>query len=201
MRKKALITSEFFCSYFYHSALPHWKEVRRVETAPEKYYHGITAIILFQCTLESYINHMIYEHNVDSEKIGKRKLIELSIKEKWSEFPRIVTGQTYDETQQPFLDFRQLVDLRNKLIHFKSKEMRIEIELPKPTGVITFAELRGFINQPGVLSGHVLMDIVPMAIAGRYVTINMIQALHSMLKSEPPKFLTKHQVAFAMKLI
>ncbi len=82
MSSKALITSEFFCSYFWHSAIPHWEKVSQIKEAPEKYYHGITAIILFQCTLESYINHMIYDKGLDTAKVGRQKLIELSIKEK-----------------------------------------------------------------------------------------------------------------------
>jgi len=113
---KALITSEFFCSYFYHSALTNWKKVKATKRSPERYCYAITAIVLFQCVLESYINFMIYDQKLDTKKIGKRHLIDLSIKEKWLEFPRIVSGETFNENEQPFLGFKELIDLRNKCI-------------------------------------------------------------------------------------
>ncbi len=79
--------------------------------------------------------------------------------------------------------------------------MSIEIELPKAIGQVTVGEVREFLNQPGTLSGHILMDIVPVAIAGHCITENMIGSLHAMLGTEPPKFLKGDQVVFSMRFI
>lgn len=196
---KALITSQFFCSYFYQSALENWKKAKTTEETPEKFYYSITAIVLFQCVLESYINFMIYDKGVDTRRIGTRDLIEVSIRQKWLEFPRIVTGETFREDEQPFLDFKELVGLRNKLIHFKTNHLNIEIPLPKEN--MTVGEVRDFISQPNVLSGHILLDIMPVAIAGKDITIVMIHSLHNMLKSEPPEFLSGDAEVLAMKII
>jgi hypothetical protein len=196
---KALITSQFFCSYFYHSALTNWEKAKSTKESPEKFYYGITAIVLFQCVLESYINFMIYDRGVDTVRIGTRNLMEVSIRQKWLEFPRIVIGETFHEDEQPFLDFKELVGLRNKLVHLKTNQLNIEIPLPKEN--MTVGEVRDFISQPNALSGHVLMDILPVAIAGKDITIGMIRSLHNMLKSEPPKFLSGNVEILAMRMI
>ena len=196
---KALITSQFFCSYFYHSALTNWEKTKSTKESPEKFYYGITAIVLFQCVLESYINFMIYDRGVDNVRIGKINLIKTPIMQKWLEFPRIVAGETFHENEQPFLDFKELVGFRNKLVHLKTNHLNIEIPMPKEN--MTVGELRKFISQPNALSGHILMDILPVAIAGKDITIGMIRSLHNMLRSEPPQFLSGNVEVLALRMI
>ena len=108
-----------------------WEKAKSTKETPEKFYYGINTIVLFQCVLESYINFMIYDKGVDTVRIGTRNLIEVSIRQKWLEFPRIVAGETFHEGEQPFLDFKELVGLRNKLVHLKTNHLNIEIPLPK----------------------------------------------------------------------
>jgi hypothetical protein len=168
---------------------------------PREVYYAISTIVLFQSALESYINFMIYDNKqkLQASNMNANRLIESPIKHKWLEFPKIIAGRTYDENAQPFLDFRELVDLRNKLIHFKTKKMNIEIQLPKER--MTVGELRDFIGQPGALSGHILMDIMPVAIAGRTITDGMIRSLHDMIEIEPPGFLKGDQHILALKIL
>jgi hypothetical protein len=166
---------------------------------PETHYHGIAAIILFQCTLESYINYLIYDHKVADTKVGKAKLIELSIKQKWAEFPKVVVSKSFDEGQPPFSDFDKLVDLRNKLIHLHTKKIDVEIPLPKEE--MTVGEVRDFLNQPGTLSGHILGEIPSVALSGRETTANMLNSLHKMLGTEAPSFLSGQQSILSLRTV
>src|SRR4030095_10705568 len=118
---KVIVQTEFLCSYYWHAALQAEAEIKR-NKLPKSLYFSVTALVLWQCTLESYINYLIEKHDAGSFKFtndnGKTKRLEdASIKDKWIHLPLAVSGRQFTLNAEPFIHFAKLVELRNVLVH------------------------------------------------------------------------------------
>jgi len=93
----------------------------------EELHHSLVTVIMACCSLEAFINTYAMEKhwNEWDSKEGKR-YERKSIRKKWLDITReySIDGATFNEQQQPYLDFSNLVELRNSLVHYKVKPAR-----------------------------------------------------------------------------
>lgn len=85
--------------------------------------YAIIAIIFSALSLEAYINH--YAITKLSKNYLKDYLDKLDLLSKWIIIPRIVTGKQLDPGLTPVQDLSWLITLRNKMAHYKSREIEI----------------------------------------------------------------------------
>lgn len=93
----------------------------------EKLHHSLVSIIMACCSLEAFINTYAMEKHWNEWDSKEGNCYERkSIKEKWLLITQEYSteGTTFDEQQQPYLDFSDLVELRNSFIHYKVKPAR-----------------------------------------------------------------------------
>ncbi len=137
---KAIIRADFLCSYFYHAALTAKRQIME-HKLPQSLYYTITALVLWQCVLESYINFLIHKRKLEDRliKVGPTKdqikLIDASIRRKWIELPIIVANKHFNLNAEPFNYFTQLVDLRNDLKpppFLDGSEAVLKVQIKKP---------------------------------------------------------------------
>jgi hypothetical protein len=85
---------------------------------------ALVVIIFCAFTLEAYIND--YAINRLSKSYLKNYLDKLDLVAKWVVIPRLVTQKRLDPGSRALQDLAWLVQLRNNLAHYKSKEVAIE---------------------------------------------------------------------------
>ena len=85
---------------------------------------ALVVIVFSAFTLEAYIND--YAINRLSKNYLKNYLDKLDLVAKWVVIPQLVTGKQLDPGSRPLQDLAWLVELRNRLAHYKSKEVTIE---------------------------------------------------------------------------
>ena len=85
---------------------------------------AVVVIVFCAFTLEAYIND--YAINRLSKNYLKNYLDRLNPVAKWVVIPRLVTRKQLDPGSRPVQDLSWLVELRNRLVHYKSKEVTIE---------------------------------------------------------------------------
>lgn len=85
---------------------------------------ALVVIVFCAFTLEAYIND--YAINRLSKNYLKNYLDKLDLVAKWLVIPRLVTHKQLDPGSRPLQDLAWLVELRNRLAHYKSKEVAIE---------------------------------------------------------------------------
>ena len=78
----------------------------------------MTAIVLLVQALEAFINVEGY-HRL-SPNLWKA-VERMNLRAKWSVVTRLTSGHEWDEDRQPFLDFAQLIRIRNELIHYRPR--------------------------------------------------------------------------------
>jgi hypothetical protein len=200
---KLIIQTEFLCSYYWHAALQAEREIMN-HKLPRSLYFSITALILWQCTLESYINFLIEQYRVHAYRFkrdnGKTARLENgSIKEKWIYLPVAVSGTQFTLNGEPFIHFAKLVGLRNALVHFDSDKLSFEKDAPE--GATTVGELTKWVGTGEYLEGTIYDYIVRYALAGSAIVKEMIQQLHAMLGTPAPAFLdgTEPFIQFKVK--
>jgi hypothetical protein len=74
--------------------------------------------------LEAYINH--YGISRISRNYFSNYLDKLDMVAKWIVIPKVVTGKKIDPGSAAMQDLDWLVTLRNKLVHYKSKEVVVD---------------------------------------------------------------------------
>ena len=193
---KVQVTTEFYCSYFRQATQ---RAVARMEAATDvfaKLVEAVQCVILAQCVLESYVNYLIHEKSLGNVNASKgKKFDRLSIKDKWRELPKAVNGSTFNETLTPFTDFVELVDLRNKLVHFKTKKMDSTVEFPNPNAPdkATVGDVLAILLQPEVMKliSHNASDVAAKSIA---TVDTMIDELHQMLGTDSPNFASEDEL-------
>lgn len=200
---KAKIQTDFLCSYYYHAALAAKRHIME-HVLPESLYYSITALVLWQCVLESYINFLIHKRNFDDLSIKRSsggrtvKLINASIKEKWIHFPTIAAHKQFTLNAEPFKDFEELVDLRNELIHFDVSKLTFTKAVPPE--IRKLGELKAWMGKGGLFAGTKFEKIVRFAAEGELITREMILRLHKMLGSKAPDFLTGTEVVLKITI-
>jgi hypothetical protein len=202
---KAIIRADFLCSYFYHAALTAKGQIME-HKLPQSLYYTITALVLWQCVLEPYINFLIHKRKLEDHlvEVGPAKarrqikLIDASIRKKWIELPIILSGKHFKLNAEPFTYFEQLVDLRNDLIHFNVKKLTFEKDIPPD--ITTIGELQAWTGTGKYLAGTVFEKMVGFALAGELIVKNMIRELHRLLGSKPPTFLDGSEAVLKVRI-
>lgn len=143
---KVVVQTDFLCSYYWHAASAAEEQITN-HTLPESLYFAITAVVLWQCILEAYINFLIEKHGQAAYRFQRSttkqvRLKEASIKEKWLHLPLAVAGVPFTVKGEPFISFAKLVDMRNALVHFDSDKLCFEKDAPKGTKTV------GDLNHP-----------------------------------------------------
>jgi len=112
----------------FKSALQQAEEARRYAQGEKQddierdLMHSLTAVVMANVCLEAYINQIAA---LRIREIGRKEQWErcerLPLPSKWLEVTRLTTDthQTFDEYQEPFSSFRELVRLRNYAVHYK----------------------------------------------------------------------------------
>jgi len=86
----------------------------------------LTLIVVVFCatSLEAYINDYAIDHL--SKSYFSRYLDKLDLLSKWIVIPRITTGTQLNTGSKPVQDLSWLINLRNGLVHYKTKVKEIE---------------------------------------------------------------------------
>lgn len=92
-----------------------WSELDRARRASRK------AVMLAAASLEAHINFLAF-----TELSVWKEEDRLSLLDKWMIVPRVLCGKTFDRGSQPFQGFHELVALRHKLMHPKTRRERLD---------------------------------------------------------------------------
>ena len=102
----------------------------RTDALLEEKQNSLFTIMFSVFALEAHINRIGHDR-LDSKELKKRERI--GIRSKWLDFPKLISGKTFDKNSQLYKDFDEIVELRNYLVHFNDYEYK---ELaPHPCGV------------------------------------------------------------------
>jgi hypothetical protein len=85
---------------------------------------ALVVIVFCAFTLEAYIND--YAINRLSKNYLKNYLDKLDLVAKWVVIPRLMSREQLDPGSRPLQQIAWLVELRNKLVHYKSKELTVD---------------------------------------------------------------------------
>lgn len=85
--------------------------------------HTLVVIIFSALSLEAYIND--YAINRLSKNYLINYLDRLNLLSKWILIPRIAMGKQLDPGSKSIQDLSWLITLRNKLVHYKSRKIKI----------------------------------------------------------------------------
>lgn len=85
---------------------------------------ALIVIIFCALSLEAYINY--YSAIRLSKNYHSNYLDKLDLLSKWIVIPRLITGKQMDSGSKPIQNLSWLVSLRNKLVHYKAREIPIE---------------------------------------------------------------------------
>jgi len=86
--------------------------------------HSLTAIVMANLCLEAYINEIAA---LRIREVGRKeqweRCVRLPLVSKWLEVTRLTTNthQTFDDCEELFSSFRELVRLRNYAVHYKMR--------------------------------------------------------------------------------
>jgi len=87
----------------------------------EELYENFTCIITF---LALFMESYIYDYG--ARQLGDRYVLshldQLDLLSKWVIIPKIITGKEINKSQHCFEYFKRLIQLRNKIVHWKSSE-------------------------------------------------------------------------------
>jgi len=86
--------------------------------------HALVVIIFATLSVEAYINDYAITHL--SKNYLESHLDKLDLSSKWLIIPRLVTGKQLDSGSKPMQDLSSLIALRNKLVHYKSRKLRVD---------------------------------------------------------------------------
>lgn len=95
---------------------------------------SLFTILLSVFALEAHINRIGH----DRLETDWKKLERLSLKQKWIDFPQMISKKTFDQSTQLFRDFQKIIELRNQLVHFKDYDFKELVNHPcgnKVTGI------------------------------------------------------------------
>lgn len=85
---------------------------------------ALIVIIFSALSIEAYINH--YAITRFSKNHFNKYLDKLDLFSKWILVPRIVTNKQLDPGSKSLQDVDWLIALRNKMVHYKSKQIQID---------------------------------------------------------------------------
>ena len=99
----------------------------RTDALWEEKQNSLFTIMFSVFALEAHIN-MIGHDRLDSEEW--KKLKDGGIRQKWLDFPMLISGKSFDKTTQLYQDFDKIVKLRNNLVHFKDYDYEEFVDHP-----------------------------------------------------------------------
>lgn len=86
--------------------------------------HALVVIIFAALTLEAFINH--YGINRLSKNYFLTYLDKLDVLSKWMVLPKLITRKQLDPGTSAMQDLSWLIAVRNKLVHYKSRTIKID---------------------------------------------------------------------------
>ena len=95
----------------------------------EELHHSLVTVIMACCCLEAFVNTYAMQKHWDEWDTEKGKCYERKpVRKKWLDTTKecSIDGTTFNKQSQPYIDFSNLVDLRDSLVHYK----------PKPTHLV-----------------------------------------------------------------
>lgn len=95
-----------------------WKTTSSLQAELQMQERSMTAIVLLAQVLEAFIN--VVAHARLSPALWQA-VERMELQPKWLVVTRLLTGQEWNQGQQPFQDFYQLIKLRNALVHYKPR--------------------------------------------------------------------------------
>ena len=121
--------------------------------------NAVTATILAQATLESYVNEQIEMGLIARKPVPYSEtqweavaelLQKTTLLDKWRLFAQVGHAATFDEGREPFQGFVVLVRLRNFLAHYSPKPTEGDLHDPPDKKLLAGLEARyTFSTQPG----------------------------------------------------
>ena len=87
-------------------------------------YLALIVVVFSALWIEAFIND--YAIGRLSKNYFKKYLDKLDVLSKWIVIPRITTGTQLDPGSKALQDLDWLTELRNKLVHYKSKKIEVE---------------------------------------------------------------------------
>lgn len=116
----------------YEASLNTDGDERRTALWKEK-QNSLFTIMFSVFALEAHINKIGHD-GLDSEEWEKRERDR--IRDKWLEFPKLISGKTFDKTTPLYKNFDEIVKLRNYLVHFKDYEYQEFVAHPCGSNVV-----------------------------------------------------------------
>ena len=99
---------------------------------------SLFTIMLSVFALEAHINRIGHD-NLSKTEWGNRE--RNSLKRKWFEFPKLISGNSFDKSTPLFKNFQQIIGLRNYLVHYKDYDYKEFVEHPCSSKVSGIYEL------------------------------------------------------------
>jgi len=95
---------------------------------------AMVSVIFSALTLEAFINNYAIEHF--SKSYLENHLDKLSAVSKWIVIPKLKTGDEVNTDGQPYEKLKKLFKLRDKLVHYKTRTMKVS-EMTEDDGWVT----------------------------------------------------------------
>ena len=195
----------FLVSYFYHAACDAANAALE-QKVPESLQNAVIALVMSQCALEAYINHLIRENKLSKKKFivtrrnkqEEKDLSELSIREKWEQVPILLSGQKWKTNDAPFSRLSELVKERNDLIHFDTTKYVHMYNSPRE--IIHTDGLSEIFKDGKWLLGSKVVKLAAIGVSGPKIIQDMITGLHAMLGTTPPDFLSSEKMIYKIKI-
>lgn len=111
----------------YHKSITTKDGRERADAVWRERQSSLFAILFSAFALEAHINRIGYDM-LGEETFNLVKLLKLE--NKWLLFPKLLKGKTFDENSQLFKDFKKLIELRNKFVHYKMYAYKELVEHP-----------------------------------------------------------------------
>lgn len=108
-------------------AKQHAKLAKQAGDNEEELHHSIITIIMACCSLEAFINtYAMQKHWKEWDTKEGERYEYKPIRKKWLDTTQeySISSTTFDKQSQPYMDFSDLVYLRDSLVHYKVKPTR-----------------------------------------------------------------------------
>jgi len=95
-----------------------WRETGSLGAELRMQDRAMTGIVLLVLALEAFIN--VEGHNRLNQSLWEA-VDHPGLERKWLWITQMTTGEIWDASNQPFLDFNQMIKIRNELVHYKPR--------------------------------------------------------------------------------
>lgn len=189
------VTPEFVAQYYFVAAIENVRCCKEKKHFNEKMPHALTAIIMFQCCVEAYTNFQITrmkkaESLIDIRQRGSTKTLRLwdaSIMQKLEHLPLIIAKKTFNKRDGSFVEFGNLVRMRNDLVHLNYNKFNFAFEVPEGTRA---SDVMKILFAPTYLmADHPISSCYTLCATAEAVVRTLLTQMHEFIGGKPPKWL------------